>query len=377
MVFFHYLTKPTKTMKTILTCGLFAVSALAMNAQMLPYQNPALSPQERAKDIVSRMTLEEKAIVMQDISDAVPRLGIKKFNWWSEALHGIANMGNVTVYPEPIGMAASFNDDLVYEVFTQVSDEGRAAYNVWIGEGKEDLRFHSLSVWTPNVNIFRDPRWGRGQETYGEDPYLTSRLGVQVVKGLQGPSDTKYRKLYACAKHYAVHSGPESSRHTDNINDVTPRDLFETYMPAFKATVQKGDVREVMCAYQRWDDEPCCASTRLLQKILRDDWGFKYMVVSDCGAVTDFWENHKTSSDAVHAAAKGTIAGTDVECGFNYVYKSIPEAVKAGLIDEEEVDKHVKLLSMRRLSASSKVVLSSVRWTIQVSMSGRSSARRS
>ncbi len=328
-------------MKAIITCGLFALSALAMNAQMLPYQNPALSPQERAKDIVSRMTLEEKAIVMQDISDAVPRLGIKKFNWWSEALHGIANMGNVTVYPEPIGMAASFNDDLVYEVFSQVSDEGRAAYNVWIGEGKEDLRFHSLSVWTPNVNIFRDPRWGRGQETYGEDPYLTSRLGVQVVKGLQGPSDTKYRKLYACAKHYAVHSGPESSRHTDNINDVTPRDLFETYMPAFKATVQKGDVREVMCAYQRWDDEPCCASTRLLQKILRDDWGFKYMVVSDCGAVTDFWENHKTSSDAVHAAAKGTIAGTDVECGFNYVYKSIPEAVKAGLIDEEEVDKHV------------------------------------
>ena len=309
--------------KTILTSFL-ATSALLAVAQTYPYQDPSLSPHERAVDIVSRMTLEEKAKVMMDVSEAIPHLGIKTFNWWSEALHGIANMGNVTVYPEPIGMAASFNDELLFKVFSQVSDEGRAAYNVWIGEGKEDLRFHSLSVWTPNINIFRDPRWGRGQETYGEDPYLTSRLGVQVIKGLQGPSDTKYRKLYACAKHYAIHSGPESSRHTDNINDVSPRDLWETYMPAFKDAVQKGDVREVMCAYQRWDDEPCCGSTRLLQKILRDDWGFKYMVVSDCGAVSDFWQNHKTSSDAVHAAAKGTLAGTDVECGFNYVYRSIP-----------------------------------------------------
>lgn len=310
-------------------------------AQTFPYQDANLSAEERAKDIVSRMTLEEKATVMMDISEAVPRLGIKKFNWWSEALHGMANMGNVTVYPEPIGMAASFNDDLIYEVFSQVSDEGRAAYNLWISEGKEDQRFHSLSVWTPNVNIFRDPRWGRGQETYGEDPYLTSRLGVQVVKGLQGPEDTKYRKLYACAKHYAVHSGPESSRHTDNINDVSPRDLWETYMPAFKACVQKGNVREVMCAYQRWDDEPCCGNQRLLQKILRDDWGFKHMVVSDCSAVSDFWMTHKSSSDAVHSAAKGSLAGTDVECGYNYAYRSLPDAVKTGLIDEADVDKNV------------------------------------
>ena len=328
-------------MKTILSLGLFAASALAINAQTLPYQNPNLSPRERAEDIVSRLTLEEKATLMLDISEAVPRLGIKKFNWWSEALHGMANMNNVTVYPEPIGMAASFNDEMIYKVFSQVSDEGRAAYNVWMSEGKEDQRFHSLSVWTPNVNIFRDPRWGRGQETYGEDPYLTSRLGVQVVKGLQGPEDTKYRKLYACAKHYAVHSGPERSRHIDNITDVTPRDLWETYMPAFKATVQKGNVREVMCAYQRWDDEPCCGSTRLLQKILRDDWGFKYMVVSDCSAVSDFWQTHKSSTDAVHSAAKGALAGTDVECGFDYAYKSIPEAVRAGLIDEKDVDLHI------------------------------------
>ena len=250
-----------KTVTIVVTMAMLSAGVSAQ--EMLPYQNPELSPRERAEDLLGRLTLEEKATLMLDVSDAIPRLGIKKFNWWSEALHGIANMGNVTVYPEPIGMASSFNDEMVYAVFDEVSDEGRAAYNKWLSDGNEDTRFHSLSVWTPNVNIFRDPRWGRGQETYGEDPYLTSRMGVQVVKGLQGPLDTKYRKLYACAKHYAIHSGPEYSRHTDNIINVSPRDLWETYMPAFKACVQKGDVREVMCAYQRWDDEPCCGSQRL------------------------------------------------------------------------------------------------------------------
>ncbi len=333
------------------------------STQDFPYQNPSLTPHERACDIVKRMTLEEKSIVMLDISEAIPRLGIKKFNWWSEALHGIANMGNVTVYPEPIGMAASFNDNMIFNVFTQVSHEGRAAYNKWISDGHEDQRFHSLSVWTPNINIFRDPRWGRGQETYGEDPYLTSRLGVQVIRGLQVPSNTKYRQLYACAKHFAVHSGPESSRHVDNINDVSPRDLWETYLPAFKAAVQKGDVREVMCAYQRWDDEPCCSSSRLLQQILRNDWGFKYMVVSDCGAVTDIWNSHKTASTPRHAAAKGALAGTDVECGFDYMYKSIPEAVKAGLITEEEVDKHVIRLMEGRFELGEMDDPSLVEWS--------------
>jgi len=178
-------------------------------AQQFPYQNPNLSSEERAKDLISRLTLEEKAILMCDISDAIPRLGIKKFNWWSEALHGLANNGNVTVFPEPVGMAASFDDALLYRIFNAVSDETRAKYNEACQKGQENKRFLSLSVWTPNVNIFRDPRWGRGQETYGEDPYLTSRMGVQVVKGLQGPDDAKYRKLLACAKHYAVHSGPE------------------------------------------------------------------------------------------------------------------------------------------------------------------------
>jgi beta-glucosidase len=308
----------------------------------LPYKNPNLSSQERAKDLISRLTLAEKTTLMCDVSDAIPRLGIKKFNWWSEALHGLANNDNVTVFPEPVGMAASFDDSLVYKIFDAVSDETRARYQDAIRSGKENRRFLSLSVWTPNVNIFRDPRWGRGQETYGEDPYLTSRMGVSVVKGLQGPANAKYRKLLACAKHYAVHSGPEWSRHQLNLNNVNPRDLWETYLPAFKSLVQDADVREVMCAYQRLDDEPCCGNNRLLQTILREDWGFKYLVVSDCGAVTDFYTSHKVSSDAVHESAKAALAGTDVECVWEgYAFKNLPEAVNKGLITEEEINKHL------------------------------------
>ncbi len=304
----------------------------------LPYQNPDLSSEERAKDLISRLTLTEKASLMCDISDAIPRLGIKKFNWWSEALHGLANNNNVTVFPEPIGMAASFDDELVFHIFNAVSDEIRAKYNDSVHEGLENRRFLSLSVWTPNINIFRDPRWGRGQETYGEDPYLTSRMGISVVKGLQGPSDARYKKLLACGKHFAVHSGPEWSRHTLNINNLDPRDLWETYLPAFKSLVQEADVREIMCAYQRLDDEPCCGSTRLLQKILRDDWGFKYLVVSDCGAISDFYNSHKVSSDAIHAASKAVLAGTDVECA-GPAFKQLPEAVERGLICEEKINK--------------------------------------
>ncbi|MBR4522475.1 MAG: glycoside hydrolase family 3 C-terminal domain-containing protein [Prevotella sp.] len=332
--------KTRNTFAALLLLGI----AMPMSSQTsLPkYKDPNLSAHERAVDLCSRLTLEEKALLMLDESPAIPRLGIKKFFWWSEALHGAANMGNVTVFPEPVAMAASFNPDLLYRCFDVASTEFRAQYNHRMYDQKgEDEKFHSLSVWTPNVNIFRDPRWGRGQETYGEDPYLTSVMGTQVVRGLQGPETAKYRKLWACAKHYAVHSGPEYTRHTANINDVSPRDLWETYMPAFKTLVQDANVREVMCAYQRLDDEPCCGNARLLQQILRDEWGFKYLVVSDCGAVSDFHESHKTSSDAVHGAAKGTMAGTDVECGYNYVYKSIPEAVQRGFITEKEVDKHV------------------------------------
>ena len=310
-------------------------------SQTEPFRNPSLSAAERARDLVSRLTLDEKASLMLDESKAVPRLGIKSFNWWSEALHGVANNGGVTVFPEPIAMASSFNAPLLQQIYTAVSDEMRALYNENRNAGHQDKKFTSLSVWTPNVNIFRDPRWGRGQETYGEDPYLTSVMGTAVVRGLQGPDDARYRKLYACAKHYAVHSGPEWSRHVANLNDVSPRDLWETYLPAFKALVQQAGVKEVMCAYQRLDDEPCCGNSRLLQQILRDEWGFQGMVVSDCGAVSDLWQNHKTSSDAVHASSRAVLAGTDVECGFDYAYKSVPDAVRRGLISEKDVDLHV------------------------------------
>ena len=330
-------------LSTILTAALGGwLPATKARAQQLPFQNPQLSAHERAVDLCGRLTLDEKAQLMLDESPAIPRLGIKKFFWWSEALHGAANMGNVTVFPEPVAMAASWNPQLLYRCFDVASTEFRAQYNHRMYDlGGEDMKMRSLSVWTPNVNIFRDPRWGRGQETYGEDPYLTSVMGTQVVRGLQGPEEAKYRKLWACAKHYAVHSGPEYTRHSANLTNVSPRDFWETYMPAFKTLVQDAKVREVMCAYQRLDDDPCCGSNRLLQQILRDEWGFKYLVVSDCGAVSDFYTSHHSSSSPVTASAKATLAGTDVECGYDYAYRSIPEAVQRGLITESEVDKHV------------------------------------
>ena len=349
---------------SFLICSFLLSVSLSVHAQPYPYQNPELSAKERAADLCKRLTLEEKAQLMLDESPAIPRLGIKKFFWWSEALHGAANQGNVTVFPEPIAMASSFNPDLLYKVFDVASTEFRAQYNKRMyQDGGEDEKFHSLSVWTPNVNIFRDPRWGRGQETYGEDPYLTSVMGAQVVRGLQGPETSKYRKMWACAKHYAVHSGPEYTRHTANLNNVSVRDLWETYLPAFKTLVEDAQVREVMCAYQRLDDEPCCGNARLLQQILRDEWGFKYLVVSDCGAVSDFHQNHKTSSDAVHAAKVGTLAGTDVECGWDYVYRSVPEAVRRGFITEEEVDKHVLRLLEGRFDLGEMDDPSLVEWS--------------
>ncbi len=332
--------------------------------QQYPFQNPNLTSEERAKDLISRLTLTEKATLMCDQSEAIPRLGIKRFNWWSEALHGLANNDKVTVFPEPIGMAASFDDELLYRIFNAVSDETRARYNEAIQKGQENRRFLSLSVWTPNINIFRDPRWGRGQETYGEDPYLTSRMGVSVVKGLQGPSDSKYKKLLACAKHYAVHSGPEWSRHYINLNNIDPRDLWETYLPAFKSLVQDADVRQVMCAYQRLDDEPCCGNSRLLQRILRDGWGYKYLVVSDCDALADFYTGHNVSSDATHASVKGIVAGTDVECAWqSYAFKELPEAVEKGLISEEEINWHLMRVLVGRFDLGEMDEDALVPWT--------------
>ena len=350
-------------MKRTLFVLIYYFAVVTIFAQQYPFQNPKLSSEDRAKDLISRLTVSEKATLMCDQSEAIPRLGIKKFNWWSEALHGLAQSNDVTVLPEPIGMAASFDDKLVYKAFNAVSDEFRAKYNDAKRKGLENRQFLSLSVWTPNVNIFRDPRWGRGQETYGEDPYLTSRMGVEVVKGLQGPADTKYKKLLACAKHFAVHSGPEWSRHTLNINNVNPRDLWETYLPAFKSLVQQADVREVMCAYQRLDDEPCCGSTRLLQKILRDDWGYKYLVVSDCGAIADFYTTHKVSSDATHAAAKGVLAGTDVECGFGYAFGKLPQAIEKGLVSEDEINKHLQRVLVGRFDLGEMDNDSLVSWS--------------
>ncbi|EOA51097.1 xylan 1,4-beta-xylosidase [Bacteroides salyersiae] len=313
----------------------------------LPYQNPDLTPEQRATDLLQRLTVEEKISLMQNNSPGIPRLGIRPYEWWNEALHGVARAGLATVFPQTIGMAASFNDSLVQKVFTAVSDEARAKNRAFNDQGQYK-RYQGLTMWTPNVNIFRDPRWGRGQETYGEDPYLTSRMGVAVVKGLQGPDSARYDKLHACAKHFAVHSGPEWNRHSFNAENIAPRDLWETYLPAFKTLVQEADVKEVMCAYNRFEGDPCCGSNRLLTQILRDEWGFNGIVVSDCGAISDFWgaKKHNTHPDAAHASADAVLSGTDLECGSNY--RKLTDAVKAGIISEEQIDISVKRLLKAR-----------------------------
>lgn len=336
--------------------------AVAGGAQTLPYQNPNLSAKERATDLCGRLTLEEKASLMQDQSNAIPRLGIPQFSWWSEALHGVGRNGFSTVFPSCIGMAASFDDALLERIYTAVSDEARAKNTAQRRKGSVG-RYQGLSFWTPNINIFRDPRWGRGQETYGEDPYMNSRMGLAVVRGLQGPAGHKYAKLYACAKHFAVHSGPEKTRHHFNIEDLSPRDLWETYLPAFKDLVQIGGVKEVMCAYQRFEGEPCCGSNKLLRQILRDEWGFRGLVVSDCGAISDFWMPgaHGVSPDARTASAKAVLSGTDLECGSNY--QTLPEAVKAGAITEEQIDRSVTKLLEARFELGDFDPDSLVEWT--------------
>ena len=333
------------------------VSSIQVWGQTLPYQNPSLTSMERAIDLCSRLTLEEKTKLMMDQSPAIERLGIPAFQWWNETLHGVGRNGYATVFPITMGMAASWDDALVYQAFNAASDEARAKNQEAKRKG-EMKRYQGLSFWTPNINIFRDPRWGRGQETYGEDPYLTSQMGLAVVRGLQGiaqhpTTDTqqqapKYYKTLACAKHFAVHSGPEWNRHQFNVEDLPDRDLWETYLPAFKALVQEGDVAEIMCAYQRIDGDPCCGNNRILQQILRDEWGFKGLVVSDCGAVSDFWVRgrHGVSASRHEAAAKAVRSGTDVECGSDY--RSLPEAVKAGEVSEAELNiSVVRLLKAR------------------------------
>ena len=299
---------------------------------------------------------------MMDGSRSVERLGIKPYNWWNEALHGVARAGLATVFPQPIGMAASFNPEMVYEVFNAVSDEARAKNTYYASQDSRE-RYQGLTMWTPTVNIYRDPRWGRGIETYGEDPYLTSRMGVMVVKGLQGPADGKYDKLHACAKHFAVHSGPEWNRHSFNAENIKPRDLYETYLPPFEALVKEGKVEEVMCAYNRFEGDPCCGSDRLLMQILRGEWGFDGIVVSDCGAIADFYNDrgHHTHPDAESASAAAVISGTDLECGSSY--KALIESVKKGLISEETVDTSVKRLMKARFALGEMDEPEKVSWT--------------
>ena len=302
--------------------------------------------EQRTDSLLAALTLEEKVSLMMNSSAAVPRLGIKKYDWWNEALHGVARNGSATVFPQAIGMAASFDDDLLYDVFTAVSDEARVKHRMADAAGELE-RYQGLTFWTPNINIFRDPRWGRGMETYGEDPYLTGVLGVCVVKGLQGDDALPIRKAHACAKHYAVHSGPESNRHSFDVS-VSERDLRETYLPAFKDLVVKGGVEEVMTAYNRVDGVPAGASDRLINEILRGEWNYQGIITSDCWAVPDFYVpgRHDYCQDAATAAALAVKTGMDTECGESFAY--LPEAVERGLITEAEIDVNLRRLLLAR-----------------------------
>ena len=309
--------------------------------ESLPFRNPELSREERIDDLISRLTLQEKVNMMMHGSKGVERLGIPDYNWWNEALHGVGRNGFATVFPITMGMAASWDDALLYKCFDAVSDEARIK-NVQAKRNNEMNRYQSLSFWTPNINIFRDPRWGRGQETYGEDPYLTSAMGVATVKGLQG-DHPDYYKTHACAKHFAVHSGPEWNRHSFDVV-VSSKDLWETYLPAFEALVKEGDVREFMGAYNSYDGDPCCGSSFLLKDILRGRWNYDGLVVSDCWAINDFFVvgHHETHPDAASASAAAVLTGTDIECGSAYV--NLMSAVEEGMITEKDID-----VSIRRI----------------------------
>jgi beta-glucosidase len=308
------------------------------------FQNPSLSLEDRMDDLISQLTIEEKASLMLYNSPAIERLVIPEYNWWNECLHGVARAGKATVFPQAIALAATFDEALILKVATAISDEARAKHHEAVRIGNR-AQYNGLSFWTPNINIFRDPRWGRGQETYGEDPFLTSRIGVAFVKGLQG-DDPKYLKASACAKHYVVHSGPEKVRHVFNAFP-DERDFRETYLPAFQALVEEGNVESVMCAYNRTYDEPCCGSNFLIDSILRREWNFKGHVVSDCWALDDIWLRHKVVSTRVEAAAMAAKAGVNLNCG--YIYQYLPKAVDTGLITEEIVDAALKPLLRTRL----------------------------
>jgi beta-glucosidase len=322
-------------------------SELPINPNATP--NPTPSIEERVDDLISQMTIEEKAWQMGNESPAIERLGIPQYNWWNEALHGVARAGIATVFPQAIGLASTWNPDLIYRMAEVISDEGRAKHHEAIRNGVRDL-YTGLTFWSPNVNIFRDPRWGRGQETYGEDPYLTSRLAVNFVQGMQG-TDPHYLKTVATPKHFAVHSGPEDERHYFDAA-VSQRDLRMTYLPAFEACIVEGQAYSIMGAYNRVNGEACCASPTLLQNILRDEWGFEGYVVSDCGAIDDIYSGHRLVRSPTEAAALAVKTGCDLECGCTYGipchYGRLAEAVEQGLLTEEDLDRSVKRLFMAR-----------------------------
>ena len=305
------------------------------------------TPEDRARQLIAQMSLEDKTALLRHDADGVAALGIQPYNWWNEALHGVARNGKATTFPQPIGMAASFDKPLLEEVFTAVSDEARVKHRQALAAGESGW-YQGVTFWTPNINIFRDPRWGRGMETYGEDPYLTGQLGMAVVRGLQGPADAPVLKAHACAKHFAVHSGPEWNRHSFDA-EVSDRDLRETYLPAFKDLVTKANVQEVMVAYNRFRGVPCAASQFLIDTVLRGEWGYQGLVTSDCWAVHDFFMpgRHGYSPDVEHAVAEAVRAGTDLNCGESY--RHIPEAVAAGVLDESELEPALTRLLAARI----------------------------
>jgi len=313
--------------KFLLVAALFSsIGLFAQDYKSFPMWNYKLPVKQRVNDLISRLTLEEKVAQMMNHAPAIDRLGIPAYDWWNEVLHGVARTPyRVTVFPQAIGMAATWDTTSFYKMADYAALEGRAVYNKAVQQGRAGERYLGLTYWTPNINIFRDPRWGRGQETYGEDPYLTATLASSFVRGLQG-NDPKYLKAAACAKHYAVHSGPEPSRHVDNFNPST-YDLWDTYLPAFKELIVNANVAGVMCAYNAVNTQPCCANDLLMNEILRKQWKFNGYVTSDCWAIDDFYKNHKTHPDASTASADAVMHGTDVDCG-TASFLALTDAVK-------------------------------------------------
>jgi len=340
-----------KKVSLLFLIGIISVSRSGFCQQkpVYPFLNTSLSVNERVDDLVSRMTLQEKVMQLFNQAPAIDRLGVPAYNWWNECLHGVARAGKATVFPQAIGLAATFDKDLMFRVGNAVSDEARAKHHYFVRNNARSI-YMGLTFWTPNINIFRDPRWGRGQETYGEDPYLTGRMAVSYIKGLQG-NDPKYFKVIATAKHYAVHSGPEYSRHVDNVF-INDRDLYDTYLPAFKAAIKEANVQSIMCAYNRFRDKPCCGSDILLSNILRNQFGFKGYIVSDCGAISDFYteNSHHVVATPSQALGWSLSTGTDLNCEMSkaFVEDHLEEAISKGMVNEKDIDVSAKRLFRAR-----------------------------